>query len=59
LVGMREEEMRLLRRTGFDRRIGEDHLFPSQPGLFVAMEQALDRARALAGARGSQEGAAA
>ncbi len=54
-----EEEMRLLRRTGFDRRIGEDHLFPSQPGLFVAMEQALDRARALAGARGSQEGAAA
>ena len=57
LVGMREEEMALLERTGLDQRFGRDHLFPTRPGLFAAMEDALETARRLAGE--AEEGRAA
>ncbi len=49
LVGMKENDVRLLERTGTAARIGRENLFPTEPGWFVAMERALRRAKELAG----------
>lgn len=49
LVGMRPRAMEILEASGTAGRLGADALFPTQPGWFVAMEQALERALELAG----------
>ncbi|MGE0679306.1 MAG: SulP family inorganic anion transporter [Candidatus Binatia bacterium] len=50
LLGVRPATMQLLERTGVAERLGREHLFPAQAGWFTAMEVALRRALALAGA---------
>lgn len=47
LVGLRPQEMTLLEGTGLLDRIGRGDVYPTQPGWFVAMHQALDRAIAI------------
>ena len=49
LVGMRPRDMALFERTGLADRLGRENLFPTEPGWFVAMQRAVDRARTLAG----------
>lgn len=48
LAGLRPAEMTLLSRTGIAAQIGDAHLYPTQPGWFVAMDQALHHAVELA-----------
>lgn len=48
LVGMREDTVEVLRRSGALASLGSDHLFPTQRQWFAAMEDALELARALA-----------
>ncbi len=45
LVGLRPEEMAVLKRTGAVERLGAERLFPTQETWFLAMEQALVQAR--------------
>jgi len=49
LVGMRPRAMEVLEASGTTGRVGADALFPTQPGWFVALDQALERALDLAG----------
>lgn len=44
LVGMRPPAVDLLERTGIATDLGVQNLFPTRPGWFVAMDQALIRA---------------
>jgi SulP family sulfate permease len=46
LVGLLPDPMALLERTGIAASIGEENLFPTQLGWFVAMDQALAAALA-------------
>ena len=39
----------MLERTGAAERIGQDNLFPTEPGWFVAMGHAIERALELTG----------
>lgn len=48
VVGLREVRVRLLAKTGMLKTIGEENVFPTQPGWFVAMEAAIRRALMLA-----------
>lgn len=47
LVGMRKDVMQHIEDTGIAEAFGRDDLFPTQPGWFVAMNQALAKALAL------------
>ncbi|MFT5457579.1 MAG: SulP family sulfate permease [Myxococcota bacterium] len=49
LVGMRRRTMEIMERVGTAEVIGEEHLHPSEPGWFVAMNQAIEQALELAG----------
>ncbi|MDH5642471.1 MAG: SulP family inorganic anion transporter, partial [Nitrospira sp.] len=49
LVGVRTPEHGLLRKSGVLKQVGEENVFPSRPGWFVAMESAIRRAIELAG----------
>ena len=41
MVGLRANMMRTLHRSGLADTFGEDHVYPTQPGWFVAMNEAL------------------
>ncbi len=43
LVGMRPPVMARLRAFGIADAIGDDHLFPTEPGWFVAMDHAIEQ----------------
>jgi len=47
LVGLRPDTMTLLDRVGVADTMGRDHLYPSRPGWFAAMDEALTDALAL------------
>jgi len=49
LVGMRPRAMEVLEASGSAGRVGREALFPTQPGWFVAMGQALAEALEIAG----------
>jgi SulP family sulfate permease len=48
LVGMRDDAMGVLERSGAADRIGRDNLFPTRPGWFEAMDAGVRRALELA-----------
>lgn len=50
LVGMRDDTMAVLDRTGVSERIGRSHLFPTKPGWFQAMDAGVQHALKLADA---------
>jgi hypothetical protein len=52
LLGLRRPAIEFLERTGLTARIGEDNVFPIEPGWFSAMESALRRALEQVGAHG-------
>ncbi|MCB9778652.1 MAG: SulP family inorganic anion transporter [Alphaproteobacteria bacterium] len=49
LVGMRPPIVERMRAFGLYDVLGEDHLFPTEPGWFAAMDHALEKALALLG----------
>lgn len=49
LVGMRPPVMERMEALGLVEAMGRDHLFPTEPGWFVAMDHALERALVLLG----------
>jgi sulfate permease, SulP family len=52
LLGLRRSAIEFLERTGLTARIGEDNVFPIEPGWFSAMESALKRALEQVGEHG-------
>jgi len=49
LVGMTPQMMTLIRRTGMDERIKKGDLYPTQPGWFAAMNEAITHAIEIVG----------
>ena len=49
LVGLRPDTMKLLERVGVADTLGRDHLYPTRPGLFLAMDNALRDAADIVG----------
>ena len=53
LVGMTQPMMDALERTGVAAKFGEDHLFPTRPTWFAAMNAAITAARDVADKAGA------
>jgi len=45
VAGVEPQMIEFFHKTGFDRLIGEDNIFPAQPGLGAAVEAALEEAQ--------------
>ena len=52
LVGLRPDTMKLLERVGVADALGREHLYPTRPGLFLAMDNALRDAAEVVGEAG-------
>jgi SulP family sulfate permease len=50
VVGMRKKAMRILRGVGVEDALGADHLFPTRPTWFRAMDTAIEAALEVVGA---------
>lgn len=55
LVGLRPDTLKLLERVGVADALGRDHLYPTRPGLFLAMDNALRDAAAVVGDTGCSD----
>lgn len=55
LVGLRPDAMRLLERVGVADELGRERLYPTQPGWFAAMDDAISDALAIAGTEEAHE----
>jgi SulP family sulfate permease len=55
LVGLRPDTLKLLERVGVADALGRDHLYPTRPGLFLAMDNALRDAVEIVGEEACSE----
>ena len=45
LAGVEPPMMEFFKKTGFDKLIGEDNIFPAKPGLAASAEAAIEEAQ--------------